>query len=336
LGSERPNVRLGQTVCVLLIMRGDLASRHPMHFSLRMLLIAATAAAVYIGSFLALIRTVAPYRASSPLAVVHYTCDLPLFVLWCVAGEWAFRRRSSASSARLMFAAILMIAAWRLFSPFVQALLFQFLEVNFGDVGVLQWYGVIATLINNIVEFTSWLLMTFAVIWGMNACPANSPSGRIFSMHFSLRTLLIVTTAATVYIGSFLALVRTVRPQRALTLLGIVRPTFGVPIFVLWCVAGEWAFRHRLSSSSARLMLAAILTIAAWRFLSPFAQALLFQFVTLNSENAYQWYGVIAALLGTIFEFASWLLMTFAVVQGLKASPEPEASSPWQAEATSG
>ncbi len=303
-----------------------------MHFSLRALLIAATAAAVYIGSFLALIRTVAPYRASSPLAVVHHTCDLPLFVLWCVAGEWAFRRRSSASSARLMLAAILMIAAWRLFSPFVQALLFQFLEVNFGDVGVLQWYGVIATLINNIVEFTSWLLMTFAVIWGMYACPANSPSGRFVHMHFSLRTLLIATTAAAVYTGSFLALVRTVRPQMALTVLGNVRSTLGVPIFVLWCVAGEWAFRRRLSSSAARLMLAAILTIAGWRVLSPFAQALLFRFVTLHSENAWQWYGVIAALLGNIFEFASWFMMIFAVVQGMKAMPEPAAAFSWEPE----
>src|SRR5688572_11275442 len=114
-------------------------SLHTMHFSRRTLLIAATAAAVYIGSFLALIRTVAPYRASSPLAVVHYTCDLPLFVLWCVAGEWAFRRRSSASSARLMLAAILMIAAYRLLLPFIQALLHQFLEVNLGDDGILQW-----------------------------------------------------------------------------------------------------------------------------------------------------------------------------------------------------
>jgi len=253
-------------------------------------------------------------------------------VLWCLAGEWAFRRRSSAASARLMLAAILMIAAWRLLLPFAQVLLFQFLEVNFGDVGILQWYGIIATLINRIVEFASWLLMTFAIIREINARPPNSPSGHFFPKHFSLRTLLIVTTAAAVYIGSFLALIRTVYPESASRPLSLVHVTCGVPIFVLWCVAGEWAFRRRASAASARLMLAAILTTAAWCLLSPFAQALFFRFVSLNSENAYQWYGVIAGLLDSIFEFTSWLLLTFAVVQGMKAMPEPTAAPPWEPE----
>ena len=303
-----------------------------MHFNLRTLLIATTAAAVYIGSFLALVRTMAPERASSPLAVVHSTCDLPLFVLWCIAGEWTFRRRSCAASARLMLAAILIIAAWRLLLPFAQALLFQFLEVNFGDVGILQWYGIIATLVNRVVEFASWLLMTFAIIRGMNPHLANSPSGRFFPMHFSLRTLLIVTTAAAVYIGSFLALVRTVAPERASRPLSLVHVTAGMPIFVLWCLAGEWALRRRASAPSARLLFAAILTIAAWCLLSPFAQALLFRFVSLDSENAYQWYGVIASLLDNIFEFASWLLMILAVVQGMRAMPEQAVDSSWESE----
>ena len=320
-----------------------------MQFSLRTLLVATAAVAIYIGSFLALTHTLAPERASGPLEVVRHNCDLPLFVLWCLAGEWAFRRRSSAPSARLMLAAIIALGVWRLLMPFVQVLLHPFLELNVGDVGVLQWYGFIATLLYNIVEFASWLLMVCAVVQGVMANPEPEVSSprqpettnawrsltpfnelakrQSLSIHFSLRTLLIVTTAAAVYIGSYLALARTVRPQRALTAIGIFRSTFGMPIFVLWCLASEWAFRRRSSSSAARLMLAAILTIVGWRVLAPFAQAFLFRFITLNSDDAWQWYGVIAALLGSIFEFASWLLMICAVIQALKACPDPGVSS---------
>lgn len=153
-------------------------------------------------------------------------------------------------------------------------------------------------------------------------------------MHFSLRTLLIATTAAAVYIGGFLAFFRTIAPGSPSSSFALVHATCGLPIFVLWCVAGEWAFRRRSSAASARLMLAAILTAAAWRLLSPFAQALFFRFVSLNSGNAdaVQWYSGITTLLHSIFEFASWLLMTFAVVQGTKAMPESDSASPWEPE----
>lgn len=154
-------------------------------------------------------------------------------------------------------------------------------------------------------------------------------------MQFSLRTLLIATTAAAIYIGGFLALFRTVDQGNASSPVALVHAICGLPIFVLWCVAGEWAFRRRSSASSARLMLAAILTAAAWRLLSPFAQALFFRFVSLNSGNvdAVQWYSAFMSLLHSIFEFASWLLMTFAVVQGTKAMPAPAATPPWEPEA---
>jgi len=157
-------------------------------------------------------------------------------------------------------------------------------------------------------------------------------------MQFSLRTLLIATTAAAIYIGGFLALFRTVDQSSASSPLALVHAMCGLPIFVLWCVAGEWAFRRRSSASSAKLMLAAILTAAAWRLFSPIAQAIFFHFVSLDSGNAdaIQWYSAYMSLLHSIFEFASWLLMTFAVVQGMKATPEPEASSSWQPKTTSG
>jgi hypothetical protein len=153
-------------------------------------------------------------------------------------------------------------------------------------------------------------------------------------MHFSLGTLLIAMTAAAVYIGGFLALFRTMAPGSASSSFALVHATCGLPIFVLWCVAGEWAFRRRSLASSARLMLAAILIAAAWRLCSPFAQALFFRFVSLNSGNveAVQWYSAVSSLLHGIFEFASWLLMTFAVVQGMKAMPEPDQASPWEPE----
>ena len=156
-------------------------------------------------------------------------------------------------------------------------------------------------------------------------------------MQFSLRTLLIATTAAAVYIGGLLALFRTVDQSNASSPLALVHAVSGLFIFVLWCVAGEWAFRRRSSSSSAKLMLAAILTAAAWRLLSPFAQAIFFRFVSLNSGNvdALHWYSAFMSLLHSIFEFASWLLMIFAVVQAIKPSPEREATSPWLTETTS-
>lgn len=156
-------------------------------------------------------------------------------------------------------------------------------------------------------------------------------------MQFNLRTLLIATTAAAVYIGGILSLFRTVDQSSASSPFALVHVISGLFIFVLWCVAGEWAFRHRSSASSAKLMLAAILTAAAWRLLSPFAQAIFFRLVSLNSGNvdAVQWYGVFMSLLNSIFEFASWLLMIFAVVQAIKTNPEREATSPWLPETTS-
>jgi hypothetical protein len=150
-------------------------------------------------------------------------------------------------------------------------------------------------------------------------------------MQFSLRTLLIATTAAAIYMAGILALFPTVDQSNASSPLALVHAMCGMPIFVLWCVAGEWAFRRRSSASSAKLMLAAILTAAAWRLFSPIAQAIFFHFVSLDSGNAdaIQWYSAYMSLLHSIFEFASWLLMIFAVVQAIKPSPEREATSPW-------
>ena len=95
-------------------VRQTLAATSPRKFGtgLRTLLVATTAAAIYIGGILALFRTVDQSSASSPFALVHVISGLFIFVLWCVAGEWAFRHRSSASSARLMLAAILTAAFW--------------------------------------------------------------------------------------------------------------------------------------------------------------------------------------------------------------------------------
>ncbi len=156
-------------------------------------------------------------------------------------------------------------------------------------------------------------------------------------MQFSLRTLLIATTAAAIYIGGILALWRTVDQRNASSPLALVHAVSGLFIFVLWCVAGEWAFRRRSSASSAKLMLAAIVTAAAWRLVAPFARAIFNRFISLNSGNvdAVLWYSAFMSLTHSIIECASWLLMILAVVQAIKSSPEREAASPWLSETTS-
>jgi hypothetical protein len=158
-------------------MIGDLASRHPMHFSLRTLLIAMTAAAVYVGGLLGLYRSFDSSGVSSPFVAMQAVCGLPIFILWCVAGEWAFRRRSHIPAARLMFAAILTAAAWRLCSPFFQAMFFRYYSLNSGgSVNAVQWYSAIATLLHSLFEFASWFLMTFAIIRATKATPKPDAS----------------------------------------------------------------------------------------------------------------------------------------------------------------
>ena len=147
-----------------------------MQFSLRTLLIATTAVAIYVGGFLVLFRTLGQGDESSPFAVVHAVCGLPIFILWCVAGEWAFRRRSSALSAKLMLAAILMAAAWRLLSPFAHAIFFRFFSLNSGNVDAFQSYRVTASLLQSSFEFASWLLMTFAVVQAINPSSEREPT----------------------------------------------------------------------------------------------------------------------------------------------------------------
>ena len=132
-----------------------------MHFSLRTLLIATTVAAIYVGGLLGLMRTFQSSGISSPYILFHALCGLPIFILWCVAGEWALRNRSANSSARAMLAAVVIAAAWRLSSPVLQTLFFSFVTPGSGG---FQIYSIFSSVLHATCEFTSWLLMSYAVV----------------------------------------------------------------------------------------------------------------------------------------------------------------------------
>src|SRR5262245_6037133 len=98
-----------------------------MQFSLRTLLIATTAVAIYVGGSLGIVRTLSGWRGSPGLGSLNYVyllSGLPAFVLWVIAAVWAFERRERPGMRVLLWGLVLTVA-WRFASPLVQAAIIQ-------------------------------------------------------------------------------------------------------------------------------------------------------------------------------------------------------------------
>jgi uncharacterized BrkB/YihY/UPF0761 family membrane protein len=127
-----------------------------MQFSLRTILVAMTAAAVYIGGIIGLDGALEQSYYGSTYFTWNVVSGLPTFVLWCVAGEWAFRWRRRSPAARLLLAAIVVGAAWTVLGM----LSYVLMETAFSNEFVYTAFSVI----NNLVDFVTWLLFALAVV----------------------------------------------------------------------------------------------------------------------------------------------------------------------------
>lgn len=144
-------------------------------------------------------------------------------------------------------------------------------------------------------------------------------------MHFSLRTLLIATTAVAIYVGFHLGMFRTFSPRRSLDDVVFIAMLYRLPLFIIWSIAGSMVFDRRVALGRANLVLAAILLAATWMMLSPFAQAALFHFQSFNPNNwgGRRWYGAAWSILDGVVEAASWGLMLYAYLETSRAPALP-------------
>jgi hypothetical protein len=148
-------------------------------------------------------------------------------------------------------------------------------------------------------------------------------------MHFSLRTLLIVTTAVAIYVGGSLGMLRTLNlwsgGRRGLPSLSYLFFA-DLPLFVLWVFAAVWAYDRR-QRPGMRALLGGLFLAAVWRFASPLMQTLLFQPMARGGAN---WEGAFAAftVLTALVQTTIWGLFFYALVQAAgrdrpNTTPEP-------------
>jgi hypothetical protein len=143
-----------------------------MHFSLRTLLVAATAVAIYVGGSLGILRTVNGWAGASGLGFwngVHVFFGLPLFVLWAFAVVWAFERRERPG-VKLLFWGLAFTAAWRLVALLVQMSAFHFMGIDGSN--QLFFYAAFE-LFNGLIETASWAVLFFAFVKASESRPAS-------------------------------------------------------------------------------------------------------------------------------------------------------------------
>ena len=148
-------------------------------------------------------------------------------------------------------------------------------------------------------------------------------------MHFSLRTLLVATTAVAVYVGGTLGIMRTMNSWPGSGAPGsysFVYILSGLPTFVLWAVAGAWAFERRERPGMKPLLWGLLLT-AAWRLAAPFAQAVVLQ-IAGPGGGAMQAFFAAFSLVNALMQTVSWALLFYAFVKA--SEPRPAPVSPWE------
>ena len=133
-----------------------------MQFSLRTLLVATTAVAIYVGGSLGMVRTLNLWRGGSglgPLNYVYLLSDLPMFVLWVGGAVWAFDRRDRPGMKALV-CGLALTAAWRFASPLVQSAVFQSMSSSASQQIAFASF----TLINALLQTTSWTLILYVFV----------------------------------------------------------------------------------------------------------------------------------------------------------------------------
>jgi len=149
-----------------------------MQFSLRTLLIATTAVAIYVGGSFGVVRTLSVWQGSSAMGMIPYSYllfGMPTFVLWVVAVVWAYERRERPGMKPLIGGLLLMLA-WRVASPLVQAAILQPVLASGSARDV---YLTFYTLINALMQTLSWALLLYAFVKASdaNAPPVAQPQG---------------------------------------------------------------------------------------------------------------------------------------------------------------
>ena len=145
-----------------------------MHFSLRTLLVATTAVAVYVGGTLGIMRTLTGWSGSGGFGSLNYIyllAGLPTFVLWAVAAVWAYERRERPGMRPLLWGLVL-TAAWRMAAPLVQGVVFQLTGTGAGGAGQQASFAAFS-LFNAAVQTASWALLFYAFIKAAEPRPAS-------------------------------------------------------------------------------------------------------------------------------------------------------------------
>jgi hypothetical protein len=145
-------------------------------------------------------------------------------------------------------------------------------------------------------------------------------------MHFSLRTLLIATTAAAIYIGGSFGILRTLADGGRVDSFGVIYLLSGVPLFVLWSFAVVWAFERRLQPGCKALLWGLVIT-ASWHFVGPLLQMALIRLTTMGGlSQQFMFTGL--GFLNAIVQAATWALLFYAFVKASESRPTPV--SPWE------
>ena len=148
-------------------------------------------------------------------------------------------------------------------------------------------------------------------------------------MQFSLRTLLIATTAVAIYVGGSLGMMRTVNAWYGG---GSLRPISflffrDLPLFVLWVFATVWGYDRR-ERPGMKALLGGLALTACWRFASPIFQTLIVR------PNGASWQGAFSAwvIFNALVHTTIWALLLYALVKAAEPKPTPalsqEESSP--------
>lgn len=138
-----------------------------MQFSLRTLLIATTAVAIYVGGSLGMLRTVNAWYGGGSLRPISFLffSDLPLFVLWVLAAVWGYDRRQRPGMKALL-GGLALTACWRFASPILQTIIVR--------PSGASWEGAFSAwvIVNALVHTTIWALLLYALFKAAESRPA--------------------------------------------------------------------------------------------------------------------------------------------------------------------
>jgi hypothetical protein len=153
-------------------------------------------------------------------------------------------------------------------------------------------------------------------------------------MHFRLRTIFIIITAAAAYTAFHVALYRWASPLisgRAF------QTVFRLPVFLIWIVAAAWIMERRRTLAGGGLMLTALLLNIVWSMIAEATLAYGYHLVSSSQGSRGAWLFGVNSIIHFLVHAATWALIlvafmraNFAVRQPLPGpTPGPTDSSPW-------